>query len=131
MRSEMFRSVEHPGPAPLRGELRGFFRFLLREMRPKGPLLTPFNLISVPVILAGVVILVIRFTRGLGSVTNLSQEFPWGLWIGFDVVTGVALAGGAYVITFVVYVMKSEKYHPIVRVTVWRASGRSRWTSIS
>ena len=75
-------------------------------------------MISIPIILAGIVILVVRFTLGLGAVTNLSQEFPWGLWIGFDVVTGVAFAGGAYVITFVVYVMKSEKYHPIVRVTV-------------
>ncbi len=118
MPNEALRSIEHHEPARLGRELRGFFRFLLREMRPRGPLLTPFNLISVPVILAGVVILVIRFTQGLGSVTNLSQEFPWGLWIGFDVVTGVAFAGGAYVITFVVYVMKSEKYHPIVRVTV-------------
>ena len=38
--------------------------------------------------------------------------------IGFDVVTGVAFAGGAYVITFLVYVLKLEKYHSIVRVTV-------------
>jgi len=91
---------------------------MLAELKPRGKWITPFNLISIPVILTGIVILVIRFTLGLGSVTNLSQEFPWGLWIGFDVVTGVALAGGAYVITFVVYVMKSEKYHPIVRVTV-------------
>ncbi|MCP3996899.1 MAG: polysulfide reductase NrfD, partial [bacterium] len=42
----------------------------------------------------------------------------WGLWIGFDVVTGVALAGGAYVITFAVYVMRMERYRPIVRATV-------------
>lgn len=95
-----------------------FFRFLLQEMKPRGPWLTPFNIISIPIILAGLVILVFRFIYGLGSVTNLSQEFPWGLWLGFDVVTGVALAGGAYVITFVVYVMKVEKYYPIVRVTV-------------
>ena len=88
------------------------------EMRPKGKLLTPFNIISVPVILLGLGILVVRFTKGLGSVTNLSQDFPWGFWIGFDVITGVAFAGGAYVITFVVYVMKKEKYHPIVRATV-------------
>ncbi len=79
---------------------------------------TPFNVISIPIMIAGVVILVIRFTQGLGSVTNLSQEFPWGFWIGFDVVTGVAFAGGAYVITFAVYVMRSRKYMPIVRVTV-------------
>ena len=39
---------------------------------------TPFNLISIPIMVAGVIILVIRFTQGLGSVTNLNQEFPWG-----------------------------------------------------
>jgi len=105
-------------PRRLGPELAAFGRFMLRELKPRGKLLTPFNLISLPIILAGVVILVIRFTYGLGSVTNLSQEFPWGLWIGFDVVSGVALAGGAYVITFVVYVMRLEKYHPIVRATI-------------
>jgi Ni/Fe-hydrogenase subunit HybB-like protein len=87
-------------------------------MKPKGPLVTPFNLISIPVILLGLGILVVRFTKGLGAVTNLNQAYPWGFWIGFDVVTGVAFAGGAYIICFAVHVMKMEKYHPIVRVTV-------------
>jgi len=96
----------------------GTWRFLLSELKPKGPLLTPFNILSVPVILLGIGILVERFVYGLGSVTNLNQYSPWGLWIGFDVVTGVAFAGGAYVITFSVYVMRLEKYHPIVRATV-------------
>jgi Ni/Fe-hydrogenase subunit HybB-like protein len=104
--------------ATVTGEFGRFFRFLLQEMKPRGKWLTPFNVISIPVIFAGVVIVVIRFIYGLGSVTNLSQEFPWGFWLGFDVITGVALAAGAYVITFVVYVMKVEKYHPIVRITV-------------
>jgi len=94
------------------------FRFILEEMKPRGKFLTPFNIISIPVILVGLVILYYRFVYGLGSVTNLSQAFPWGFWIGFDVVTGVAFAGGAYVITFTVYVMKAEKYKPIVHVTV-------------
>jgi Ni/Fe-hydrogenase subunit HybB-like protein len=102
----------------LAAETWRFLRFLRQEMRPKGKLLTPFNIISIPVILLGLGILVVRFTLGLGSVTNLSQETPWGFWIGFDVVTGVALAGGAYVITFVVYVMRAEKYRPIVRATI-------------
>jgi len=99
-------------------ESRRVFRFLLEELRPRGPWLTPFNLISIPIMLAGLVILVYRFIYGLGYVTNLSQEHPWGLWLGFDVVTGVALAGGAYVITFTVYVMRVEKYQSIVRATV-------------
>jgi len=44
--------------------------------------------------LLGIVLIAIRFWKGIGSITNLSQEVPWGLWIGFDVVTGVAFAGG-------------------------------------
>jgi Ni/Fe-hydrogenase subunit HybB-like protein len=99
-------------------EFKRFVKFLLQEMKPRGKWLTPFNVISIPIIIVGIVILYFRFTQGLGSVTNLSQEFPWGFWIGFDVVTGVAFAGGAYIITFVVYVMRVEKYHSIVRVTV-------------
>jgi len=107
--------IARPAALPAR---RPLLRFLLSELKPKKPYFTVFNVISVPVILLGIGILVQRFIYGLGSVTNLSQAYPWGLWIGFDVVTGVAIAGGAYVITFCVYVMKLEKYHPIVRATV-------------
>jgi Ni/Fe-hydrogenase subunit HybB-like protein len=99
-------------------EFNRVFRFVLQELKPRGKWLTPFNIISLPVMLAGLVILYFRFVYGLGSVTNLNQYYPLGIWIGFDVVTGVALAGGAYVITFVVYIMRMEKYHSIVRVTV-------------
>jgi Ni/Fe-hydrogenase subunit HybB-like protein len=97
---------------------RNTLLFVLKELKPRGPFFTPFNIVSIPIMLLGAYILVQRFVYGLGSVTNLDQQFPWGFWIGFDVVTGVALAGGAYVITFVVYVMKVENYHAIVRVTV-------------
>ncbi len=102
----------------LKGEARRLSRFLRREFRPKGKILTPFNVITGLIMLTGAVLLVIRFTQGLGAITNLSQDVPWGLWIGFDVVTGVAFAGGAYVLTFMVYILGQEKYHPIVRVTV-------------
>lgn len=101
-----------------RREAKKFRIFLLGELKPKGPLLTPFNLISVPIILTGIVILVVRFTHGLDAVTHLDQDTPWGLWKGLNVVTGVALAGGAYVITFAVHVMRLEKYESVVRVTV-------------
>ncbi len=99
-------------------EGKSVLRFLAAELKPKGKWLTPFNIISIPVIILGLVLIVIRFLKGIGSITNLSQDIPWGLWIGFDVVTGVAFAGGAYVITFMVYILKMNKYHSIVRVTV-------------
>ena len=95
--------------------------WLLHELKPQGKLLTPFNVISGALILAAVVLLVLRFWKGLGSITNLSQQFPWGLWIGYDVMTGVAIAGGGYVLSFMVYVLHLERYHPIIRVTVLNA----------
>ena len=97
---------------------KSVWKFLRDEFKPKGKLFTPFNIISVPVIILGIILIVIRFWKGIGAITNLTQEVPWGLWIGFDVVTGVAFAGGAYVLTFMVYILNMKKYHSIVRVTV-------------
>ncbi|HUL38251.1 MAG TPA: Ni/Fe-hydrogenase cytochrome b subunit [Thermodesulfobacteriota bacterium] len=98
--------------------VKDFLVFIRGELKPKGKIFTPFNVISVPIILVGLILIVIRLVKGLGSVTNLSQDFPWGIWIGFDVMVGVAFAGGAYILTFVVYILRSEKYHPVVRATV-------------
>jgi len=99
-------------------EIKFDWQFFFNELKPKGKWLTPFNIISIPIILLGVILIVIRYWKGLGSITNLTQEVPWGLWIGFDVVTGVAFAGGAYVVTFMVYILNMKNYHSIVRVTV-------------
>jgi len=92
--------------------------FVRDQIKPRASFMTPFNLISIPVILGGLILVVIRFWKGIGAVANLNQTYPWGLWIGFDVMTGVAFAGGAYIITFAVYVLHADKYHSIVRATV-------------
>jgi Ni/Fe-hydrogenase subunit HybB-like protein len=63
----------------------------------------------------------LRFTRGLGSVSNLSDAYPWGLWIGFDVLCGVGLAAGGFTITAIVYLFHLEKYRPIVRPAILTA----------
>ncbi len=104
--------------SPQIGSFSDFWRFFVSELKPKGKFVTPFNMISLPIILVGAVLIVIRFTQGIGAVTNLDQSTPWGIWIGFDVVTGVAFAGGAYVVTFMVYILGAKRYHPIVRATV-------------
>jgi len=64
------------------------------------------------------VVTLVRFTRGLGAVTNLSDKFPWGLWVGFDVLCGVGLAAGAFTLTAIVHIFNLHKFEPIVRPTV-------------
>ena len=105
-------------PVAMEPDGKHIWKFLVSEFKPKGKFFTPFNVISIPIMLLGLGLIAFRFWKGIGSITNLTQEIPWGLWIGFDVVTGVAFAGGAYVITFMVYILNMHKYHSIVRITV-------------
>jgi Ni/Fe-hydrogenase subunit HybB-like protein len=62
-----------------------------------------------------------RFWRGLGAVTALSDAAPWGFWIAFDVMSGVALAAGGFVLAATVYVFGREKYRPFVRPAILTA----------
>ena len=71
---------------------------------------------------------VIRYAHGLGAVTNLSDATPWGLWIGFDVMSGVALAAGGFVLAGIVYIFGLERYRPFVRAAILTASSlASSW----
>jgi len=64
---------------------------------------------------------IVRFVHGLGAVTHLSDAAPWGLWIGFDVMSGVALAAGGFVLAATVYIFGLERYRPFVRPAVLTA----------
>jgi Ni/Fe-hydrogenase subunit HybB-like protein len=81
-------------------------------------LLTPGNLLVAVIFVAGIQLMVYRFYAGLGAVTNLSQTAPWGLWIGFDMLSGVALAAGGYTIAAAVHIFGLKEYRPIVRPAV-------------
>jgi Ni/Fe-hydrogenase subunit HybB-like protein len=65
--------------------------------------------------------LILRFASGLGSITNLNDQFPLGFWIGFDVMAGAMLGGGAFVLAGLVYVFNVGRYRPILRSTILTA----------
>jgi Ni/Fe-hydrogenase subunit HybB-like protein len=67
------------------------------------------------------VVTVARFLSGLGATTALSDTQPWGLWIAFDVMAGVALSAGGFVLSALVYVFKLETYRPFVRPAILTA----------
>ena len=73
------------------------------------------------ILLTGFSSTVIRFVWGLGASTHLSDLFPWGLWVGFDVVCGVGLASGGFVVAASVYIFNLEHYRPILRPAILTA----------
>ena len=62
-----------------------------------------------------------RFLLGLGSSTALNDGTPWGLWVGFDVMGGVALAAGGFVITATFYILKKDEFKSVIRPAVLTA----------
>ncbi len=84
------------------------------------PRLTGWRPIATILIVTGVIAAVARFTLGLGATTNLTDEFPWGLWIGFDFL-GIGLAASGFTIVAAVHLFYVEEYEPIVRPAILTA----------
>ncbi len=70
---------------------------------------------------AGIYATWLRVINGLGGATNLTDQFPWGLWIGFDVLCGVGLAAGGFTLAATVHIFNLERYKPIVRPAILTA----------
>ena len=62
--------------------------------------------------------LIQRFVHGLGAVTNMSDGYPWGIWITYDVVIGTALGCGGFAMAILVYILNKGQYHPLVRSAI-------------
>jgi len=90
-------------------------------MSRKFPKITVWRAIFAAIMLSGVYATYLRVMYGLGGSTNLSDKFPWGLWIGFDVMCGVGLAAGGFTLVAMVHIFNVEKYKAVLRPAVLTA----------
>ncbi len=92
---------------------------MVEESQPLGGKVVtkPFLALAALAVIGGILI-IYRFLFGLGAVTNLSDGYPWGLWITYDVLVGTALGCGGYAMALLVYILNRWEYHPLVRSAV-------------
>ncbi|MFZ1917519.1 MAG: Ni/Fe-hydrogenase cytochrome b subunit [Terriglobales bacterium] len=83
--------------------------------------LTLWRVIFIVIMVLGLYSSFVRYFRGLGAVSNMTDQFPWGLWIGFDCLCGVMLAAGGFCMVGAVYLFNVERLHPVVRPAVLTA----------
>lgn len=87
----------------------------------KLPKITFWRAIFAAILMSGLYATYLRVFYGLGGSTNLSDKFPWGLWIAFDVMCGVGLAAGGFTLVAMVHIFNIEKYKPILRPAILTA----------
>lgn len=75
----------------------------------------------VAIVLVGTPVAAIRFTQGLGAVTNLTDAYPWGLWKAFNVVAGIAIGGVGFTTMGLVYVLGVKEFRPLARLALLAA----------
>jgi Ni/Fe-hydrogenase subunit HybB-like protein len=63
----------------------------------------------------------VRFVSGIGAISNLSNTFPWGFWISFDIYTGIAISSGAFLLAAAVYVLDLPQFKPLVMPSILTA----------
>ena len=83
--------------------------------------LTFWRIVFLVIMALGLYSAFIRYFRGLGAVSNMTDQFPWGLWIGFDCLCGVMLAAGGFCVIGAVYLFNVERLHSVVRPAVLTA----------
>ena len=81
----------------------------------KEKFLTPGVMVMLVLMAIGFTFIAVRLIFGLGKVTNLNNQYPWGLWIAIDVASGVALAAGGFTTGLIAYVFNREQYHAVIR----------------
>ncbi len=89
--------------------------------RETPPFFTTGTKIVALIFLVGFAAATYRMVAGLGAATHLSDEYPWGIWVAFDILVGVALAAGGFAVTGLVYILNLKKYRPIARPAVLTA----------
>jgi Ni/Fe-hydrogenase subunit HybB-like protein len=85
------------------------------------PKITVWRAIFAAILLCGLYATYVRVFYGLGGSTNLSDKFPWGLWIGFDVMGGVGLAAGGFTLVALVHIFNIQRYKPVLRPAILTA----------
>jgi Ni/Fe-hydrogenase subunit HybB-like protein len=85
------------------------------------PKITVWRAIFAAIMLSGLYATYLRIFYGLGGSTNLTDKFPWGLWIGFDVLCGVGLAAGGFTLVAIVHIFAIERYKPVLRPAILTA----------
>ncbi|HEV3330700.1 MAG TPA: Ni/Fe-hydrogenase cytochrome b subunit [Bryobacteraceae bacterium] len=85
------------------------------------PKITVWRAIFAAIMLVALYATYRRVLYGLGGVTNLSDRFPWGLWVAFDILCGVGLAAGGFTLVAIVHIFNIERYKPILRPAILTA----------
>jgi len=80
--------------------------------------ITLWRVILTVIFVTGMYATYVRFFEGFRASTNLSDQMPWGLWVGLGTLCGIGLSAAGFGISAAVYLLGMERYRPILRASI-------------
>ena len=80
--------------------------------------ISPFVLVLLALMGIAFIVAMVRYTVGIGAISNLSNSYPWAFWISFDLFTGVGISSGAFLMAAVVYIFELKQFQPLLKPSV-------------
>ena len=77
-----------------------------------------FPLILIFLMGIAVVVAMVRYSLGIGAISDLSNSYSWAFWVSFDLYTGIAISSGAFLLASIVYIFEMEQFRPLLRPTL-------------
>jgi len=78
----------------------------------------PFNWVLGLIFAVGFPVIIYRFINGLGSVTHSSNDYPWGLFLGFGLFVMVPLSASGFLLGTTVELFGRKDFKPIERLAL-------------
>mgnify|MGYP001253992886 CR=1 FL=1 len=83
--------------------------------------LTWWDKLLLAIVAVAAVIGFVRFATGIGTIANINNAYPWGWWVGYGIMTMIAIGGVGFTITLLVEIFGVHRYHSFLRPAVLMA----------
>jgi Ni/Fe-hydrogenase subunit HybB-like protein len=83
--------------------------------------LTWWDRLLLGIMAAAAIVAFVRFATGIGTIANINDAYPWGWWVGYGIMTMIAIGGVGFTITALVEIIGVHRYHSFVRPAVLMA----------
>src|SRR5262245_28155102 len=80
--------------------------------------LTWWDKLLLAIMACGAIFALVRFVGGIGSIANINNAYPWGWWVGYGIMTMIAMRAVGFTITALVEILGVHRYHPFLRPAV-------------
>ena len=75
--------------------------------------LTWWDKLLLVIMAVAAIVAFVRFATGIGTIANINNAYPWGWWVGYGIMTMIAIGGVGFTMTALVEILGVPDYRDV------------------